>query len=230
MVGGGGGYELQPRHRSIHRLLTPRSTLPRLPLPAFKSATVWLTRHRLPESLSGMAEEQWRVGWQCQIKRDRRAACCGDKSGKLPKIATPLLPSFFLRSSLPDRPTNPPNCWRYCRAAVAAPAGGCHKRRTRTRAPSLVSVTRIPLPCQIPPLVTAKPLKTHQRLLLNSPFNLTLCLSYCSLHLHASCWPQHPPPLTRDPANGTSQYCRGAKDTVHFTSPYRPTLSRTPSI
>ena len=78
-------------------------------------------------------------------------------------------------------------------------------------------------PLPNPPLVTAKPLKTHQRLLLNSPFNLTHCLSYCSLHLHASCWPQHPPPLsslTRDPANGTSQYCRGAKDTVHFTSPY----------
>ena len=48
---GGGGYVTC--HRSIHRLLTPRSTLPRLPLPAFKSATVWLTTRRSSGALDG---------------------------------------------------------------------------------------------------------------------------------------------------------------------------------
>ena len=103
MVGGGGGYELQPRHRSIHRLLTPRSTLPRLPLPAFKSATVWLTRHRLPESLFGGWRSSGALDGSVRLSETDVLRAAVTKAANFPKLRHRCsLHSFFA----PPRPTD----------------------------------------------------------------------------------------------------------------------------
>ena len=110
---GGGGYDMKPCNRSIHRLLTPRSTLPLLSLHSSLRLANETSVVGRRVTLLGWSMEQWRRDGSVRLSETADVRAAVTKAANFPKLRhrCSVVRSFILSSllllPLPDRPILP---------------------------------------------------------------------------------------------------------------------------